>query len=507
MKKGTVYLIGSGTGNDNLITLKGIEKLKKADVVIFDRLVSKSLMRFLKHDAQLIYAGKESGDHHIPQHEINDLIKNYALEGKTVARLKGGDPFLFGRGAEEAAYIQKFNIKCEIIPGVTSALAAPLYAGISVTHRNYSSSVHIIAGNESSKKEKEIDYNLYAKIKGTLVFLMPVKNLDCITLELIKNGMDKKTPAAIIYNAATSAQKQLFGNLEDIAHLAHQNKFISPSVLVIGKTILSVIDTINQQKGKLSGIKGIVTRSMHKNYELSKSLSEHGCFVYECPCIKIEEFKNNSVFEGFFDDIKNNKEKLNGTIVFTSSNGVQIFFNKIKQLSLDIRAFADFKFAVIGEKTCKTLKSFDINADFVPKDYTATNLALELNKKDKNKLVYIFRSKQGNQELEKILKKNNKHCKVAELYSVETDYRTLEFIDKDMINADFITFMSAKTVESFCELNKKNLQNYLNKPAFCLSPITGNKAKELGFKNIFYPEKYVYESLVELILKFYEKVK
>ncbi|HEX9061781.1 MAG TPA: uroporphyrinogen-III C-methyltransferase, partial [Clostridia bacterium] len=287
---GKVYIMGVGPGDYKLITLKAKECIEKADVIVYDRLISSRIIKLAKENAELIYVGKMPDCHAVPQEGINEILVKKAREGKTVVRVKGGDPFMFGRGGEEAQALVDNGIEFEIIPGVTSAISVPAYAGIPVTHRDFSSSLHIITGHEKPGKESSfIDYEVVSKIEGTLVFLMGVKNLSDICKNLIKYGKDKETPVAVVENGTTPFQRKVLGTLETISQIVIEEGIKSPAVTVIGDVVGLEEKLDWYPKGALSGKRVIVTRSREQASCLTECICDLGGEAIEFPTVKIEE--------------------------------------------------------------------------------------------------------------------------------------------------------------------------------------------------------------------------
>ena len=332
MKKAKVYIIGAGPGDPGLITLRAVEVLKLADVVVYDNLVNEDLLQYTPGSARRIYAGKQGGDHTLTQDKINDLLVREALDGRTVARLKGGDPFIFGRGGEEAEELAARGIPFEVIPGVTSAIAVPAYAGIPLTHRGLTSTVAFVTGHEDPTKEKsDIDWQALAGI-GTLVFLMGVKNLDQITGALVSGGKPPQTPAALIRRGTTPDQKVLSGTLATIAALAAANRFKPPAILVVGK-VVELRDTLGWFDARPLFGKGIViTRPERQADDLAKLLAAQGARPIFFPTIAIEPPSDWSELDAALAELESYQ-----WLIFTSANGVRFFFERMQQKGKDVR--------------------------------------------------------------------------------------------------------------------------------------------------------------------------
>ena len=322
MAKGFVALVGAGPGEVGLLTFRAKEYIEKADVIVYDRLVSPDILDLIPKGIRKIDVGKDPGNHKVSQEEINNILLKEARKGNMVVRLKGGDPFLFGRGGEELELLFENNIPFEVVPGITSAISVPSYAGIPVTHRDFCSSVHIITGHQKKNEALKINYKALCEMEGTLVFLMGVASLKEIMEGLIKADMDKKTPAAIIENGTCPNQRMVTGTVENLYERAIMEKIKSPSVIVVGK-VCQLADKYNWfMKRPLFGKKIIVTRPKISGNTLSTRLRSLGCKVYDYPCIEIQEIINNQILKKEINCISDYS-----WMVFTSKNGVDIFFN------------------------------------------------------------------------------------------------------------------------------------------------------------------------------------
>ena len=371
MKTGTVYLIGAGPGDKGLITVKGKDILKSADVIVYDYLVNTDLLKFAKSSSEVIYVGKKAGQKEMSQGNINSLLIQKARTGKEVARLKGGDPFIFGRGGEEAEALKKKKIPFEVIPGVTSASSVPAYAGISLTHRDFTSTFTVVTGHEDPSKDKSsIPWDALSKI-GTIVFLMGVKNLKRNMSELMKAGKSPDTPVAIITRGTYSSQRTLTGTIKNISDLARRRKDItSPGIVVVGE-VVKLREVINwYETSPLFGKTIIVTRPKDQAEQFINMLESKGAQVVSFPTIEITPPKSFRAL-----DIVSIKDISSyDWIIFTSVNGVNSFFNRLKKLNKDIRELHRAKIAAIGEITAQEVEKMGIKVDLVPDDYKAEGL-------------------------------------------------------------------------------------------------------------------------------------
>ena len=321
--KGYVYLVGAGPGDPNLITIKGLNCIRQADAIVYDRLANNRLLSEAKDDCEFIYAGKESKNHTKSQDEINHILYQKAIEGKVVVRLKGGDPYVFGRGGEEGIYLNERGILFEVVPGVTSAIGGLAYGGIPITHRNCASSFHVITGHLKDELD-ELDWEVLAKLKGTLVFLMGVSNLKCICDNLLKYGRNIETPVAIINWASTPKQKTIEGNLTNIYDKAVLEGIKSPSLIVVGE-VVNLRNNLNfYEKLPLFGETFVVTRPKSQNSRLVEVLEKYGANIIEFPSIRIEEIDTGGKLDNAIKDISKYTH-----IVFTSQNAVKLFFERL----------------------------------------------------------------------------------------------------------------------------------------------------------------------------------
>jgi uroporphyrinogen III methyltransferase / synthase len=504
--KGKVYIMGVGPGDYKLLTLKAAEYIAKADVIVYDRLVSRKIISLAKPTAEFIYVGKMPDNHAVPQEGINEILVKKALEGKTVARVKGGDPFVFGRGGEEAEVLYDNGIEFEIIPGVTSAISVPAYAGIPVTHRDCCSSLHIITGHEKPGKEESfIDFEVLAKLEGTLVFLMGIKNLSEICSNLIKFGKNKSTPAAVVQKGTTVAQRTVTGTLEDIAQKVKEAGIKSPAVTVIG----GVVDLREKlewfTKGKLFGKRVIVTRAREQASILVEAIEKLGGEAIEFPTIKIEAPQSYVQFDRTLDRLKDFK-----WLAFTSTNGVKAFFNRMRERKIDIRFLYGIKLCAVGEATAKELELLGLGIDYMPEAYTTSELLkglVELVKPGEK--VLLARADIASEELSEGLRKNNIAFEDLEVYRT-----TIEANDKQEIlelleekEVDFITFTSSSTAKNFISIiGKENLDKLSGTKLVCIGPVTMETAKELGLKVSAMADVYTIEGLVDKLVEISEEV-
>ncbi|HCX65661.1 MAG TPA: uroporphyrinogen-III C-methyltransferase, partial [Eubacteriaceae bacterium] len=369
---GKVFLVGAGPGEYRFITLMGVDKIKQADVLVYDRLIGNELLNYAKDGCEKIYVGKQSSNHVKTQDEINEILYQKAKENKTVVRLKGGDPFVFGRGGEEGIYLYDRGIDFEVIPGITSAIAGPMMAGIPVTHREVASSFHVITGHLKDEDD-EIDWDAIARLKGTLVFLMGMSQKEHIQYSLIEKGMSPDTPVAVITSATTPNQKSIRSTLADFVQEAQNHHLSAPGLIVVG-------DVVNLQpkldfagRRPLKGKKVLITRARQQSSVLKEKVRERGGEPFVFPVIRIKDLREEA---GLAETIS--KMDTYTWIVFTSQNGVSLFFEELFQKGRDVRALHGKKIAAIGKTTAKSLKKYGIVCDLVPDSYVAEDLFKEL---------------------------------------------------------------------------------------------------------------------------------
>ncbi|MCH5212629.1 MAG: uroporphyrinogen-III C-methyltransferase [Oscillospiraceae bacterium] len=437
-----VYLVGAGPGDSGLITVKGMECIKAADVVIFDHLVSGTLLNYASHGCKLIYAGKISGNHHLRQEETTALIIDHAKQGKNVVRLKGGDPTVFGRGGEEAAALARGGISFEIVPGISSCYSVPAYAGIPVTHRDYASSFHVITGHEKKGKDT-IDYGALAKIEGTLVFLMGAAAISEIARRLIENGKDAGTPAAVISNGTLQNQTRIIGTLADIAEKAKNCPM--PAVIVVGD-VVSLCDKIEWFGcGALFGKRILATGTEAVLSNLRRVAGGFGGSITELSIIKTVPI-NYEMFSGI--DLSDYTY-----IVFSSAGGVNIFFDYLANLKIDIRILSKIKFAVIGAKTAEALANRGIYADCVPEKADSSSLAAVLRKElTESDNVLLLRAEEASEVVLQMLENEGIPFLDLALYRTETDFSKREALNVYAKETDYIILSSGSVARAFSDL-------------------------------------------------------
>lgn len=503
-KQGFVYLIGAGPGDPGLLTIKGKECLEKADVLVYDYLVNPSLLQLAKKEAEKIYVGKKNNPKRVSQEEINKILIEKAREGKIIARVKGGDPFIFGRGGEEAEELSRHGIPFEIIPGVSSISAVPAYAGIPITHRNLTSSFAVITGHEYPEKEKSsIPWEALSKIE-TLVLLMGVRRLEGIIKKLIEHGKPPDTPIAVITWGTLPRQKTFTGTIGEIGLMLREESIKPPAVIVIGK-VVNLRNIINWFETKpLFGKRILVTRAKKQAGLLSRLLSEEGADVIEFPTIEITPPESWSELDRAIEDLGNYD-----WIVFTSVNGVLFFFERLKALKRDIRDLKGIKIATIGEQTAKAVRELGIHVDIVPEDFRAEGIVESFKSINiEGKKILIPRAKEARETLPTELSKMGARVYIAQAYQTRIP-QSLEFAEK--INTlllekkiDVITFTSPSTVRNFLSILGNDKIALLNSKIACIGPVTAEYLRGLGIEpHIICKKRYTIEELVKEIVSYF----
>jgi uroporphyrinogen III methyltransferase/synthase len=506
MLSGKVYLVGAGPGDPGLITLKAIECIKEADVVVYDYLANKKFLEYARERAEIIYVGKVGGAHTLPQEEINKLIIEKAKKGKVIARLKGGDPFIFGRGGEEAEEILQAGIAYEVVPGVTAGVAAAAYAGIPLTHRDFTTTVAFITGHEDpTKDESNIYWDKISTGIGTLVFYMGIGNLEPNMRKLIENGRSPDTPVALIRWGTTSAQETIVGTIADIAEKAKAAKLKAPAITVVGG-VVSLRDKLRWfDKRPLFGKKIIVTRSREQASDFSILLEKYGAEPIEFPTIETVPPKD---WKDIDRAIKNIPKY--DWAVFTSVNGVKYFIERLKKKGKDIREFKGVKICAIGPATAMAIEGLGIRVDLLPKEYRAESIIEGLGKnKIKGKRFLLPRAMKAREVLpEEIKRLGGKVDIIAAYRTVKPKERTDEirkmFQEKRI---DVVTFTSSSTVENFVNMFKKGeIPALLSETKVaCIGPITKDTATVLGIKTDIMPAKYTIPALTEAIVSYFKR--
>jgi uroporphyrinogen III methyltransferase/synthase len=504
MKPPIVYLVGAGPGDPGLITVKGRDCIAAADVIIYDYLAAPSLLKHASGNAELIYVGKKGGDHTLPQDEINALIVAKARENKVVTRLKGGDPFVFGRGGEEAEVLVEAGISFEIVPGVTSAVAAPAYAGIPLSHRKLTSTIAFVTGHEDpAKEESTIDWATLARGIGTLVFFMGVKNLPRIVAELTRHGRSPQTPAAAVRWGTTPEQVTVSGTLGDIVARVQQAGLKAPAIIVVGEVVRLRERLKWFENRPLSGKRIVVTRSRDQASGLIRALSELGADCLECPTIQVVAPDNFGPLDRAIAELP-----AFDWVVFTSVNGVSWFFNRLFACGKDVRALGHLRTAAIGPATAEKLKAFGLSSDLVPETFRAEAIVAAFrNESIRGKKILLPRAQEARQILPEELGAMGADVREVAAYKTEqaaADVRQLMArLEERAI--DLITFTSSSTVKNLKALIPAERFTDLTRgvPSACIGPITADTARQVGFEVRVEASVYTIPGLVESILRHY----
>ena len=497
-KLGMVSLVGAGPGDPGLITVRGLQLLREADVVAYDRLVDRRLLKEARANAELIDVGKPAGDGGVGQKNIHTLLIDRAHEGKKVVRLKGGDPFVFGRGGEEAQVLAMAGIPFEVVPGVTSAIAAPAYAGIPLTHRQAASSFTVVSAVENAaKQESALPWGALARTQGTLVVMMGWGALPRIMARLLAEGMPAAMPAAVVRWGTEPCQQTVVGTLGDIVERARAAELGPPVVVVIGR-VVALREEIRWFEDKpLFGKRVLVTRSRAQASVLSRLLMEEGAEAIELPTIEIASPSDFASLDAALHEIDSFE-----WIIFTSVNGVAAFFDRLNQLGKDARALGSVRVCAIGPITARALRRRGVVPDFTPAKYTTQRLVEGLAGKGlKGKRLLMPRTNIAPEDAARGLESLG-----AEVVQ-PVAYRTLTPPDsaekaRDLLGhgkIDIATFTSSSTVANLLELLEGNPAPLQNVFVACIGPVTAGKARELGLKVGVVARRHTVAGLVEAL--------
>ena len=480
MSVGKVFLVGAGPGDPDLITLKGLRCIESADVVVYDRLVDRRLLRRAAPNSELIDVGKVPGEGGKRQAKINGLLVDRAKQGDRVVRLKGGDPFVFGRGGEEAEVLYEQGVPFEVVPGITSAIAAPAYAGIPLTHRRLASSFTVVTANEApDKADSAIDWNKLAQDSGTLVVLMGWENLRGVVETLVRYGREPETPVALVQWGTEPYQQTLVGTLSNIVDRAMEAGISPPVVAIIGE-VAALRDKLRWFDNRpLFGKRVLVTRTREQAGTLSELLSERGAQAIELPTIEIRPPDDYSRLDSALRRLDTYE-----WMIFTSINSVQVVFARLDVLGLDTRAFNTTKVGAIGPATAASLREHGIVADFVPDDFVSQAIAEGLKQRGfKRGSVLLPRADIAPATLRQSL--SSIGAAVEEVIA----YRTVVPEDSgarvsDILSdgIDIATFTSSSTVKNLALILEGNLERISGATVACIGPITAATTRELGLK-------------------------
>lgn len=499
-QKGMVYLVGAGPGSEDLITVKGLRCLENADVVLYDRLSGASLLKSAPQGAELIDVGKQPNHHPVPQEEINQLLVEKALAGKMVVRLKGGDPFVFGRGGEEALALKEAGVPYEIVPGISSSIAVPAYAGVPVTHRHLSASFHVITGHEDPKKGGDsIDYEALARISGTLIFLMGVGQLPRITQELMKHGKNPETPVALVHRGTTPHQKTVTGTLENIVERVQEEGLKPPCVIVIGE-VVALQPALSWVENKpLYGQRVLVTRSRQQASKLSQQLRSLGAEVMEIPTISIKPLENHQAINEMLKNLGTYEH-----YVFTSVNGVEVFMETLKDAGKDLRWIpATALITAVGTATAEALEATGLTVTHMPEVFTGEGILEALTPIiRKGEKVVIPRAEIGRPQLVEGLRALGAEVTDVPLYETVVPNAD-EALLKELATQppQWATFTSGSTVHNLMQMLKEAGHAFPSAIRIAvIGPVTGAAVAEHGLRVTTEASPHTIDSLVEAMV-------
>ncbi len=503
-KPGRVFLVGAGPGDLGLVTLRARECIEMADVIVYDYLANPEMLAWAREDAEIIYVGKRAGEHTLAQEDINALLIEQARAGKKVVRLKGGDPFVFGRGAEEAKAIVNAGIEFEIVPGISSAIAGPAYAGIPVTHRDRNSHVTFFTGHEDpAKVESAIDFAALARLGGTQVMLMGVERIEAVAREMVEHGARKDLPVALVRWATTGRQETLTGTLANIAERVVEAGFQAPAVAVFGD-VVTLRDDLNWHEHRpLSGKRIVVTRTRKQAGSLSRLLRDLGADVFELPTIRIEPPTDLREFAELVRDAHTYD-----WVVFTSPNGVDAFFDLFYKLYDDAREIGGARIAAIGPATAQRVRDFHLHVDLQPEEFVAEAIVQEFKKQGgvENLRILLARAEKARDVLPRELSALGAIVDEAFAYRTVPETRDITGARRRLVEegADLITFTSSSTVENFVALG-------LTWPdglkVASIGPVTSKSARDSGLTVDVEARRHDMGGLVEAIRAYFEKEK
>ena len=484
-----VYLTGAGPGDAGLLTVKALELIKRADCIIYDRLADESILNYAPPTAELIYVGKAAGNHSMAQSDINQLLVDKAVGNKIIVRLKGGDPFVFGRGGEEALTLVENNIPFEIVPGISSAIAVPAYAGIPVTHRGIATSFAVVTGHEMNDERSNIRWDKLSTAVDTLVFLMGVANIGRITQRLIENGRDPKTPAAVIRCGTRINQRTLLTTVESAADDVEREGITPPAIFIVGKVVKLHEQLAWFENRPLFGQNIVVTRARAQASELTRKLNELGAQCVEIPTIEIVEPTDR------YQSLDQALDRIStfDIIIFTSVNGVDRFFARLIDKNIDVRTLKA-KFAAIGSSTEAALRARGFIADYVPGEFRAEALIKLLRNKVDGKEILIARAEEARSILPIELRRMGATVEVA------AAYKTISAVDREIAvgNIDWITFTSSSTVKNFVKSFGVEILSKTKTAA--IGPITADTLRSYGVEPTVIAEEYTIDGLINAVV-------
>ena len=505
-RHGKVYLIGAGPGDPGLFTLKGKRCLEEADVVVYDYLANPTLLRYAKPDAELIYVGKQAGQHTLPQEEIGRLLVSRAGEGKVVARLKGGDPFIFGRGGEEAEELANARIPFEVVPGVTSAVAAPSYAGIPLTHRDFTSTVAFVTGHEEpTKEETDIAWDKIATGIGTLVFFMGVGQLPEIAARLTRHGRSPLTPAAVIRWGTRADQEVVTGTLADLADKCRGMK--PPALIVVGEVVALREKLRWFEALPLAGKRILITRAREQASSFARILEAAGAEVVEFPTISFAPPENWAPLDAAIGRLRQYQ-----WVIFTSANGVRFFWERLQQAHRDARDFFGILVCAIGPATAAALQSVGIRADIIPSEFKAEALveavaAVVGGEGLGESRILLARAAEAREVIPEELTRRGARVDVVSVYRTVKSTPDIKGLQDMLLDGKIhaVTFTSSATVRHFFDLMGEETRELLRGIVVAsIGPITAETAARRGIVTHIMPENYTIPALADALVKHFQ---
>lgn len=506
-QRGKVYLVGAGPGDPGLLTVKGKECLERAEVVLYDYLANPVLLRHVPPTAERIYVGRRGRGRYQNQADINRLLIERAKAGKIVVRLKGGDPFVFGRGGEEAEAVAAAGVEFEIVPGVTAAVAVPAYAGIPVTHRTMASTVTIVTGHEDAEKPSPVlEWPKLASTSGTLVFMMGMKNLPTIVANLLSEGRAPDTPVAIVRWGTRTDQRTIVGTLLDIVGKADAARFEPPTVIVVGEVVRLRHQLNWFEKRPLFGKRIVTTRAQEQAAEFSQLLTAYGAESVELPTIQLVPPASWEAVDQAIGRIDQYD-----WLIFTSVNGVTPFMQRVQAMGKDARAFAKLRICCIGPRTALALEQYGLKADLIPAEYQAEGVIKILAKENvRGSRVVIPRAEVAREILPDQLRELGAQVDVIPVYRTIAPAVDMEPFKQQLQEGriDVLTFTSSSTVRNFVELvgGAESARHLVAQAVIaCIGPITAQTAEEYGLAVTILPTENTVPALAEAIAKHFSE--
>ena len=504
-KSSKVYLVGAGPGDPALVTLKAVECLRQAEVIIYDYLANEKLLELAPPEAERIYVGKKAGAHAMSQDKINSLLVEKGI-GSVVVRLKGGDPFIFGRGGEEAQVVAKAGIDFEIVPGVTSAIAVPAYAGIPLTHRDLASSVAFVTGHEMAEKENSaIHWDKLATGVGTLVFLMGVRNIEQIACNLVAAGRATETPVAVIRWGTSADQQTVTGTLGNIAQVTTTAGITPPAIIVVGE-VVGLRHQLNWfEQRPLFGKTIVVTRAREQASDFRALLENKGAHCLEFPTIQVVPPESWAPLDNAIAQLADYD-----WVIFTSVNGVRFFFHRLREQGEDVRALHGTKLGAIGPKTAASIVERGLRLDLIPSEYRAEAVIDALGDEEvRGKRFLLPRAAKAREILPQKLKDMGGQMDVVTAYETVRPPGKADKIRRLLQEGEItcITFTSSSTVDNFAAMfPEDDLPALVDATAIAsIGPITADTVRSYGLSVDIVPEKYTIEALTASIVEYFRK--